>query len=337
MRLQNISTTKTREPATVEASVERDEKSRVKGWFSTKEKPSRLSGEVSSWSKGQQYSRRLIVAACWVGLFLLWPIIFTVISGAFKHEVTAPVIESSSGIPVADQQVGAVAEAYVSSWLSATSTDEAGLSAYIDTNGLQLPATGFVFRDVSLASIGEKDSEGNALVQIVAQVKEIHLDADKKPVVTWPLRFFEISFSITSDGIAPRSFPRPVAAPSISPARLDVYGVQLPSNDPAWQSISSFLQAYATGSGDIARYVSPGTNITAILPAPYNSVQVQKVSAQTEAPTNAADGTTIVTRSEVQLITSSGPKVTATYDLVLKSRAGRWEVLSLSTPTTTPK
>ncbi|MCX0248024.1 hypothetical protein NLM26_34665, partial [Streptomyces drozdowiczii] len=54
--------------------------------------------------------------------------------------------------------------------------------------------------------------------------------------------------------------------------------VPVPAADPAGQTLTGFFAAYLAGSGQLDRYLSPGTTLSAVSPAPYSRVAVAQVA-----------------------------------------------------------
>jgi hypothetical protein len=123
-----------------------------------------------------------------------------------------------------------------------------------------------------------------------------------------------------------------------SPARAEVpkssYGVTVPEGDLS-SAAGEFLAAYLTGAGEVDRYLAPGVKLSAVSPAPYTAVAVQRVSAVEEAAAATkvpADGTAVHVLVQVEA-RDSGGRWPLGYELMLKARSGRWEVAALESGT----
>ncbi|MEU2024275.1 conjugal transfer protein [Streptomyces sp. NPDC016469] len=141
---------------------------------------------------------------------------------------------------------------------------------------------------------------------------------------------------------AATSLPAEVNAPaSASHGELD-YGSESSSsrNDAVSDTVTRFISAYLTGQGELNRYVSPGLQVTAISPAPYESTLV--TGLQDDAPEEADDETVPQdgTRRHVLVSVSAatgGQDYLLSYALTLTTRDGRWEVASFdSAPALSP-
>ena len=297
--------------------------------------------ETSPWTKGQALTTRAVTVSCWVALFLIWPVVFTFLFGGFSRTAVSAPPPITQVAPTVDQNAGAIAQGFVGSWLSATRTNDAGLSSYADLSAISLPELPFDYRNLTVASVGPKADSGLIEVQVAAEVKESHLDKDKKEAITWPQRYFQVAVAVEGSTLSPVGMPRAIASPVTAASKPYGFSQNVPASDPLAQSIASFLQAYAAGVGDITRYTAPAADIAAIAPAPYAVVKAQEFKAETEPDAAPADGSTIRTLTRVLLVTASGQQVAADYTLVLQARAGRWEVSEINPnittkPTTNP-
>ncbi|WP_406451549.1 conjugal transfer protein [Streptomyces sp. NBC_00876] len=138
---------------------------------------------------------------------------------------------------------------------------------------------------------------------------------------------------------AATSLPAEVNAPT-SAAHGDLaYGSDLGvnENDPVADTVSRFFAAYLTGQGELNRYVAPGLEVAAIVPAPYKSTLVtglqddqDKTDSNAEDTTVPADGTKRHVLVSVSA-TTDGQDYLLTYALTLSTRDGRWEVAAVDT------
>lgn len=104
-------------------------------------------------------------------------------------------------------------------------------------------------------------------------------------------------------------------------------GVSLTSADPAAAAAGGFAQTLLSGSGDLSRWTSPGSELVAVRPAPCSTVQTT-TSAQAEPP-EPTDGQTTVVLTTATCHRSAGRTTTdrsSQYLLTLTARGGRWEV-----------
>jgi hypothetical protein len=130
------------------------------------------------------------------------------------------------------------------------------------------------------------------------------------------------------------ALPAEISAPSsLQPGAL-VYGAStLSSSDPAQSTVSGFLAAYLTGTGQLGPYTTPGVVMNLVSPAPYSSVSIAGISddnpgGSSGSTTVPADGTLRRVLVQVNASSSAGT-FSLDYALTLRARAGRWEVYAL--------
>ncbi|MFC9280172.1 conjugal transfer protein [Streptomyces collinus] len=135
------------------------------------------------------------------------------------------------------------------------------------------------------------------------------------------------SFTVTD---APAVVAGPVRAP------VPASGYRVTVGDGALSStVGEFLSAYLTGAGEVDRYLAPGVRLFAVAPAPYTAVTVEQVLAVEESAAGQkvpSDGTRVRIAVQVQA-RDGGGRWPLAYELVLKARAGRWDVLALASGT----
>lgn len=287
--------------------------------------------ETNPWTKGQALSTKAIALGCWAAL-VIWPLILVAVTGGFTPTAQAKPVKATQTASTVDQSAGSMAQAYIAAWLTATRNNSAGLDSYTDIGGISLPEKGFEYRNLAVASIGQKSSDGVVQVQIAAEVREDSKAKDGQVVSTWPQRYFQVRLRVTPEGIKPVGLPLVVTSPLLRPEVSSGYSQNVAAADPLAQSITSFLQTYLAGTGDITRYLAPGTAITAVSPAPFTGVKPLQFRASTPPVQAPQDGASIRTLTTVQLLGMEGQQLTAEYSLVLEARAGRWEVTELTPP-----
>ncbi|MGW2696655.1 conjugal transfer protein [Streptomyces sp. NPDC001296] len=225
---------------------------------------------------------------------------------------------------------GGYAQLFLSAWLR-SSTDDAtsaqarlvqSMAADVD---LPDPAATVHAAPQSVTAVRSAQLEAGAWsVMVAAQYADGRLRYYAVPVAT-----DRRGASLTVSGA-----PAVVAGPARAEVPKSPYGVSVP--DGALSSaVGEFLSAYLTGAGEVDRYLSPGVNLTAVSPAPYQAVSVQQVSAVEQAAAAGrvpADGTTVRVRVSVEARDADGRWPLA-YQLALKARSGRWEVAGLKSGT----
>jgi len=132
--------------------------------------------------------------------------------------------------------------------------------------------------------------------------------------------------------LLPQTFPAPVPAPA-PPARAPLaYRSPAPDQRPASTASAEFLAALLTGTGDVDRYVTPGTRVQAITPAPYAQVRLQRVQVDADPadlPDVPGNGDQLHALVTAEATSAAGQALSVQYALTLTAREGRWEVQSV--------
>jgi hypothetical protein len=161
------------------------------------------------------------------------------------------------------------------------------------------------------------------------------------------LRYFQVAVASTGgSGAGPWAYsvvsaPAEVSAPAAAPTPTLTYGSLQPAgaDDARVQTVAQFLTAYLTGTGDgsLDRYLSPGTTMQPVSPAPYAQVEVDEIAAAGPGANDPAaagrvpgDGTRQQVMVTVRATGRDGTQVPLSYAMTLTARAGRWEISSLA-------
>lgn len=285
----------------------------------------------STWTQGRQTGAHVISVLMLVAivcapfsLFMSWQ--------AVSRPVAAAPVVSSGGLTVSQQEAGAYAAGFVSEWLGAWKDHPGQLGDYVDVNTLRtLSEVPAAYRDLTVATITPNKGSDIVTVVVAASVKELGPDPKKEgaAIEIWPRRYFQVPIVVTGAGMRPVGLPVPVSAPTSTGSVQLAYAKPLPSADPAAQTVMAFLGAYTTGKGDLSVYVSPGSEISPITPAPYIAVSAVDLRVDTDAPQTPKDGTQLQVLATVTLTSQTDQIVTSTYALTLTARATRWEVSAL--------
>ncbi|MFI0742371.1 conjugal transfer protein [Streptomyces sp. NPDC021100] len=157
------------------------------------------------------------------------------------------------------------------------------------------------------------------------------------------VRYFQVPVAAAAQtggatGYVALALPAEVAPVDRIQAPKLVYGPMRPAlpADPRTKAVAEFLNAYLTGSGELDRYLAPGTRLSPVMPAPYSAITVDQLAVEGEmsvsaeqATTVPEDGTRLRLLATVRAAGADGVRTPLTYALTLSARAGRWEIASL--------
>lgn len=232
-------------------------------------------------------------------------------------------------------RAGEFAIRVVTTWLAATQDDPAALAALVPANSLgSLAEVPFTVTDPAVAGIN--DAGGIWSVTVAATVTDA--------TGTTTRRYYQVPVVVTGTQVNALTLPTPVTGPAITVTGPDGYPARLDTTSPVADAVIGFLTAYLAGSGDVARYTTPGAPITPITPAPYTAVELTDLAASADLAEDVApaDGQTtrlLVTATATVTDDQSTP---VAYALTMTARAGRWETTAIdpvpatTVPTPTP-
>ncbi|MFF9569974.1 conjugal transfer protein [Streptomyces sp. NPDC014685] len=264
----------------------------------------------------------------------------------------APVAQSSSGDTAGP---GGFAEMYVAAFLRAGEGSQNELGAFYSGAGdLELGGRPDAVQVGQIAAVRVKTVAPGRYwsVTVAARVLEPSPRASAgagtgggQPVIR--MRFFQVPVEADRAGgpLAALALPAEVAAPAAGvPGATLAYGTPLPAqaSDPAVETLKQFFAAYLSDGGELGRYLSPGTRLSPVRPAPYGSVAVTRVAVESAFRDGDGDGRIGAPAGREQLrlvvdvgaVRPDGVERPLSYALTLAGRDGRWEVAAVDA---TPK
>jgi hypothetical protein len=137
-------------------------------------------------------------------------------------------------------------------------------------------------------------------------------------------RFWRAAIEVDDDLTAVAvGLPSPVAGPKAA-ERTDLAVTMSPPSleDPLVVDVTGFLSSYLCGQGDLSRYLSPGTELTAVNPPVCTELEITRWGAASD---EEGHQTVVV---DVQLDTGAKARI-ATYSAAMTRRDGRWEIAEL--------
>ncbi|WP_328898561.1 conjugal transfer protein [Streptomyces sp. NBC_00441] len=318
-----------------------------------------LPGEAGGWALGSLGAAANAVTVLrrttWA-LIVAGPVL-TVWVLVSRPAPVAPVAPVRQEQPAVGQSAGpgGFAELYVSAYLAAGEGTEDLLAPFLPTaRDVTLRAAPGAQRAQELAAVKVREvSGGYWSVTVAARVVPTGAADTKAKPSTTPeersgseagsassgavLRYFQVPVRSGAGGVlSAAALPAEVAAPVSGEAPALAYGqsVPVPAADPAGQTLTGFFAAYLAGSGQLDRYLSPGTELSAISPAPYARVEVEQIA---ETGTNdpgaqqgpAADGARRELLVQVAATDAAGQERPLVYAIAITARGGRWEIGSV--------
>ena len=292
-------------------------------------KASKAQAQGSEWTAGRAFGQKAITAGLLVAV-ACGPV--ALVTAGVNGQARPAVAQVTGEQPLTAQQqsAGEHGAAFVAAWLSATHDDQGTLATYINTAAIgQLSATPWKYRDLAVVSVEKTDESDLMSVVVAANVEEFDMESESGLTV-WPRRYFAVTVRVTDAGLSVVGLPAPIAAPAKEESAVRLaYGQTVLQTSSARQTVEAFLSAYLAGSGDVSRYVSPGSEISPITPAPYMTLTVSDVKSDVEPSDTPATGSVVHVLATAEVTSASDQRLTTTYALTLTARDGRWETTSV--------
>ncbi|HEX6445432.1 MAG TPA: conjugal transfer protein [Streptosporangiales bacterium] len=307
-----------------------------------------LGGSVSISTHRSDLGARAARAGLW-GVLVL---VVVCVLGLVLHEGRTAAPQPTNSAPPAGPGAGGFAAVFMQHWLPAGQGTETDLQPYMsDVPSLDnKPNSRYAAQPPIVLSSTQVSAGYWSVLLAVDEVAKDRTGKLKPAGTHWyrvsvaqagttgatPGSNDSTVFQVTS---APYEVPAPVAGNSLTNS---AYGdASVPVAGPIGDTAQHFLDAYLTGNGEIERYTSPGVTISPVTPPSASKVTVQTIAAipvaddAQDADTVPADGVTVHVLVQTTVTGSAGSDIPMDYPLTLRSRAGRWEVLSLdSAPVT---
>ncbi|MFD0515922.1 conjugal transfer protein [Streptomyces aureus] len=272
-----------------------------------------------------------------------WAIVSQSAAGAHS----APVVQSSSGGDMTGP--GGFAEMYVAAFLRAGEGSQGELAAfYPRAEDLELGGKPDAVQVGQIAAVRVKEVAPGRFWSVTVAVRVLepaakntaNSTASERPLIR--MRFFRVPVEADRGGgpLAALALPAEISAPTGGAPKAELaYGAPLPAqaSDPAVATLTEFFAAYLSGSGELGRYISPGTRLSSVRPAPYRSATVTQVAVENTFQDSDGDGRigAPAGRERLRLVVDvhaarpDGIARPLSYALTLAGRDGRWEVAAL--------
>ncbi|MGW4784882.1 conjugal transfer protein [Streptomyces sp. NPDC004230] len=308
---------------------------------------------VGGWSTGARANTSAIMRwAAW-GLLVLGPVLgAAAIVRASAAGQPSPVVAASAPAGTGSQGAAGFATLFVAQFLTAGEGDQDELAAYYPAAAdLQLEGAPGRRHGEQLTVVRLRQTDPEVWsVTVAARIVSTSApratadngSADSRSNAPGTsIHYFQVPVAVGpatggATGYIALSMPAEVAAPARIKTPELIYGPvqQAVPSDPRTQAVTQFLDAYLTGSGELDRYLAPGTPLSAIAPAPYTAADVDQMQIEGDQgsepnTTVPPDGTRTRLIVTVRATDQEGIRVPLAYALTLKARAGRWEIASL--------
>lgn len=301
------------------------------------ESEARQPASTAEWTAGRQMGQRAMSFAL-LGCLACGPVALAYgLVDSQRPVAVAAAPDVVGGLSETQQRAGYVAVDVVDAWLSATREDHSRLDGYTSlVADADFPATAAEHTDPRLVSI-EAGPEASTISVVVAARVQIPSPAGEPaqgqaPSQTpsqaeqWPERFWQVALYESPDGLSVLGLPAEISLQESAAAPDQAYVHDVPRGSQAFETVKMFLNAQLAGSGEIGRYTAPGSQITAVDPAPYVTVRVEGLKADVKPSDDPATGEQTRVSALVYAQTAHDARYPMTVWLTLTARDQRWEV-----------
>lgn len=225
----------------------------------------------------------------------------------------APVAPTAPQAPVPASEVGSFAELVTSIHLSGLA-DPADLAPLYTGRSAPAGTTGLWANQTAAVT---STSLGEGFWQVTVAVDTLEL---VEGAYEWAgVQYYEVTVAeLDGQPVAvsgPSRIPGPAAAPT--PSGMPNYNAAVPADQTA--AAISFLNAYLTGNGEIARFVSATARIAPFAEPPYASIEIRDLGTDSLGHVNVL----------IEATTDRGGHQALEYTLEMSFESGVWEVSNL--------
>ena len=286
--------------------------------------------DQGTWTGGSQMASKLGTVAI-LGAMACGPAALLVAMNSTAPVAAAPVVDPTQNLAAASL-AGEAARQAVTVWLGATRDSAQVLTALVPGAQIlttSLPENPARFANASVAST-QLQGSGVWLVLVGVDVEEPAPTPEEPPAV-WR-RYFSVPVVVGSEDVPTvqvLALPAPDAGPARGNEEHTDYGVLLGADDQRRATVQGFLEAQLAGTGDIDRFLTPGTVLSAISPAPYTAVRLDTLALVKDGdsdPGNPRDGDQVEAHASAQVTRLDGQVTSVQTFVTLTARAGRWEI-----------
>ncbi|WP_280353871.1 conjugal transfer protein [Nocardia otitidiscaviarum] len=224
-------------------------------------------------------------------------VIFTVLAGLailggghavlslFSEAPPGPSDDTTVAIVGNAQLAGSFAQEFVVAYLGATAGDQDRIADFIGgAESIGLPATARQVSDPAVVSV--RRTRAATPIEIWSVTVSVRPETGTratggKQTSAAPMpQYYRVGVAVNHGRLRALSRPWLVAPPAEGQDLLTVYSSPCGEESPLAHVAAGFLDVFLTGSGDVTRYTSHDSDITALRPAPFAELESVSVSAQ---------------------------------------------------------
>ena len=223
-------------------------------------------------------------------------------------------------------QVGAFAADFVTTWLTATSNQRSALQRFITLadNTVTLPTTpAAVVTTPQVVSVIHTGTVGDA------ELFAATISLNERPYASAAATraFYRVPVSMWNYQPRALAMPARVNGPGPGADFKITYRQALSADSPVFAVVSGFIRTYLTATTGLDRYVVADTVLAPV--GGYQSAVVTTAAADRLVPDTAPSGAEIHVLANVTAQTSQFANVALVYPLTLKNSGGTWMVAAI--------
>ncbi|PWV70457.1 conjugative transposon protein TcpC [Nocardia neocaledoniensis] len=220
------------------------------------------------------------------------------------------------------QLVEYFAERFVVNYLSAISGQQERIGEFVSLGQhISLPPTGRQVSDSAVVHAVRTMSRGQLDIWSVT----VSVRVDKAASATVEQRqFYRVAVSVSGGQLRALAVPTMVPSPTRGPDLAMLYSTPCGVETPLHQVVSGFVKAQIAGDGDIGRYTTLQSGITALTPVPFSGVEV--ISLVADDSTCGGAGTRARVLVHVAPKLDGGNGAPLAFPLTLVRGGEQWQV-----------
>lgn len=242
--------------------------------------------------------------------------------GIFTDGDNTPDPTAQSVATIAESNLASsFAQDFVVTYLTSTNRDSSALRKYISADSIELPSVPAEVTQPETVIVKKMQQSGPLALWYVT----VSVLVDSVSTRTPHRSYFRVPVSVLNSGPRALTLPAQIAAPPIG---VDVplnYSNTVTSSDQFAPLAEGFLKAYLTGATDLSRYTTTRAVVSGPQPAPYSSLKLTSIVADT-ADDRPADGRTAHLLVTISASTLNYTKTALTYPLTVTVAGGHWLV-----------
>ncbi|MFQ6327803.1 conjugal transfer protein [Nocardia sp. CWNU-33] len=248
------------------------------------------------------------------------------IFSVFQEDPPGPSDDSTVTIVGHAALVGSFGEQFVMTYLTAVSGQQEKIGEFAGTGGqITLPSTPRHVSDPVIVYTSRERSGGG--VEIWAVTISVRVAKGAVATAADARQYYRVAVSLSDGQLRALSIPAVVEPPAKGPDLSLAYSSPCAADTPLSQVAAGFLGALLAGSGDVGRYITQASGITALKPSPFTTVELVSVTTDDN---NCGNGP-----AQAKVLATVNPKgdggawASLAYPLSMIRSGGQWQVQSI--------